>query len=246
VDGNLASEIAIGCRILANEDLTWASYGHISARTNDGVVLVKGRGPHEEGLEFATASDVVATTLGGELVEAREGISPPGELPIHLNILKSRPDVGAVVHAHPRIVVALSAAGVRLAPIYGSYDPFGALLAARDLVYYPSSLLINTAERGRELAETFASGRACILHGHGLVTVGANVQEAVCAAVTIGELAKTTWLSRVIGPVDVISDNDLKFFSDFVDLPSTRERLAARSDTSDLPMWHYLVKRLQR
>ena len=48
--------------------------------------------------------------------------SPPQELPIHTAILRARPAVTAVVHAHPPAVVAMSLADLAFQPIFGAYD----------------------------------------------------------------------------------------------------------------------------
>ncbi len=71
--------------------------------------------------------------MDGSLVEGGEGLVPPNESQIHLEILRARPDVQSVVHIHPIDVVALGAAGRRLLPLYGAFSPAGLKLATKTL-----------------------------------------------------------------------------------------------------------------
>ena len=211
-----AELLATACRVLAGEGLSRVSTGHVSARIGTGGnVAMRGRPATDAGLEFAEAGDMVEMTMDGHVVagEAR----PPRECFIHLEILRARPDVNSVVHMHPRWVVALRAAGVELAPIYGAYDPEGLRLALGDIAYFHSSRLIDSPESGRELAAVLGSRPCCVLDGHGIVTVGASVESAVLTAIALDELAHVTWLAASVGTPVPISAEDQAHMSGVVE-----------------------------
>lgn len=207
----LRRKVALACRILAAEDVSRISFGHVSARTEPGgdVVAMRGRPASDRGLEFCTEDDVVELDYQGRVIGSST-VSAPREKWAHLGIYSRRSDVNSVVHVHPRWVVALSAAGRDLGPIYGAYDPDGCRLGACDLATFRSAALIDSPELGSVLATALGEKSACVLSGHGIVTVGESVEAAVSTAIAVTELAHVTWLAAVAatGPLVTISADD--------------------------------------
>ncbi|MER6978838.1 class II aldolase/adducin family protein [Streptomyces carpinensis] len=138
----LRERVAVACRVLAVTGLVEHILGHVSARTGDQTLLVRGRGPEERGLAFTTVGDVQEVDLDGE-GETPPGWSAPSELPIHAEVLRARPEVTAVVHAHPPAVVAASVADLPWLPLVGSYDIPAARLAHDGIPVWPRSALIR-------------------------------------------------------------------------------------------------------
>lgn len=208
--GAVRWELATACRVLALRGLVDDVLGHVSQRLPDGNVAVRCRGPNERGLRFTQPADIRVVTLGGELVDdGPAGWAPPSELPIHTGVLAARPEVGAVVHAHPRSVVTLTLAGLALQPIVGAFDIPAARMAAAGIPIHPRSVLIRRADLADEMVASLGSAEACLLHGHGLVTVGATVAEAVLAALRVDSLARLTLdVHRVGGRPQPIPDTD--------------------------------------
>lgn len=169
--------VALACRILAARGLSEDVLGHVSTRLDDGRIAVRCRGPEERGLLFTTDDDV----------RTADGL--PNELPIHTEVYAARPDVRAVVHAHPPRVVAADLAGVPLVPLVGAYNIPAARLAAGGIPVYERGVLVNTPELGREMVEAMADRPVCVLRGHGVTTVGATVEEAVVNALALDSLA---------------------------------------------------------
>ena len=116
----LRREVALACRVLAHAGLAADVLGHVSVRAEGGL-LVRCRGPAESGLLFTTAADVHLVGPDGR-ADLPGGYAVPGELPIHAATLRARPDVRAVVHAHPPALVAADLAGLTLRPVVGAYN----------------------------------------------------------------------------------------------------------------------------
>jgi 3,4-dihydroxyphthalate decarboxylase len=199
-------ELARACRVLAHRHLSDDILGHVSLRIDDDHLLVRCRGPHERGLRFTEPGDIGLVDLDGRPAQPSgqsrvaqasghsppmpEGYRPPNELPLHTEILRRRTDVQSVVHAHPRAVVAATLAGLPLLPMAGAFDIPAARLAERGIGRYPRAVLVNRPELGRDVAEALGDGQACVLHGHGVVTVGSSVAGAVLAALAVDSLAR--------------------------------------------------------
>lgn len=239
----LRSQVATACRILGREGISLSAYGHVSTRipgTDD--FFIKSRGPQEEGLEFATDADIVRMDASGELAEDAHRVSPPNEKHIHLAIYESRPDVGSVIHAHPELVVALTASGRAIQALYGAYDPAGLALIEGGLPIYPSSRLINDRDSGRAVADTMGKSSVCLLAGHGVAVAGADVEDAVMKAVALHGLARMNWLAAAVGSPAPISDADRLFWAERSAHLGAHTRVRDDGNRAD---WHYYNRRLQ-
>src|SRR5689334_1977355 len=106
----LRAFVGTACRVMAACGLVEHVLGHISVRVSRDELLVRCRGPVEAGLAATTADDVKLVPLQGDPHGDRDlgAWSVPNELPIHRVLLRRRPSVTAVVHAHPPAVVAWS------------------------------------------------------------------------------------------------------------------------------------------
>jgi 3,4-dihydroxyphthalate decarboxylase len=147
---------------------------------------------------FTTTADIHEVIDGEPLPD---GFRIPNEFPIHSQVLAARPEAAAVVHAHPPAVVACDLAGLQLRPIVGAYNIPAMRMAREGLPVYPRSLLINDDSLGAAVAQTLGDRPVCILRGHGIVTVGDTVQQAVVRAINVEILARMT-LAANRGPTE--------------------------------------------
>jgi ribulose-5-phosphate 4-epimerase/fuculose-1-phosphate aldolase len=232
----LAEPIATACQVLAETGLAPNVLGHVSVRLADGDVLIRCRGPRERGLAFTTAEDARRMSLAGRPLDAGEW-SVPNEWPIHTAVLRRRPDVSAVVHAHPAAVVTMSLAGLPWLPIVGAYDIPAARIAAGGIPVWPRAVLVDSAELGDDLASCLADRPVAVLHGHGLVAVGTGdpehaLAEAVTNAVAVDSLARMILAVRAAGAAPApIADEDL------AGLPDLGSGFTVET------MWRHLVAR---
>lgn len=227
--------VAQACRILAMEGLVEGVLGHVSVRTGEDRMLIRCRGRDEHGLMFTTDEDVRLTDFGGEILGDADGYKVPNELPIHGEILRARPEVTAVVHAHPPDVLLCGVAGLELRPVFGSYNIPAMRMAIEGVPVYPRSVLIRRPELAKEMLAAMGDRPICLLKGHGITVTGASVEEAVVRALNLNTLATVTLeLARLgadpepVPPEDVAELPDLG--SAFNDLSVWRHLLAkARS-----------------
>jgi ribulose-5-phosphate 4-epimerase/fuculose-1-phosphate aldolase len=202
---SLFESVATACQVLAATGLSPGVLGHVSVRIGPDEALVRCRGPREAGLATTTAEDIKPVRITGP-TSPRElgGWSAPNELPIHTAVLRARPDVTAVVHAHPAAVVTMSLARLPWLPIVGAYDIPAARIAAGGIPTWPRAALVNTQDLGDELAQCLGERPVGVLYGHGLVSVGcgdpaAALAEAVTNAYAVDCLARMTLAVRAAG-----------------------------------------------
>jgi L-ribulose-5-phosphate 4-epimerase len=169
--------------------------GHASARVpGSDRILIKPR--HSETMRVPadlTTERVLEVDLDGAVVGGEE--TPPSERFIHTAIYRARPDVGGVVHTHQMYATAFGCVGRAILPILHVEAP----LVGGGVPIYPSPELIKTSELGAAVAETLGGSPVCHLQGHGIVSVGVDVREAVVWAIHLERLARANLLVAQIG-----------------------------------------------
>src|SRR5205823_275502 len=121
---DLKHKVALSCRILAMMGMVKASLGHVSARIpGTEEMFVRSRATPDVGLPFVADEDVRRAPLtipsGGDM---GDGYRAVGEIAIHGEIMRFRPEVNCVIHAHPPGALMIGLGGVELKPIVGAYD----------------------------------------------------------------------------------------------------------------------------
>jgi HCOMODA/2-hydroxy-3-carboxy-muconic semialdehyde decarboxylase len=142
------------------------AYGHCSARIDEKSFLVCA--PRPMGL-IKPGEPGRAVPIDGPLPE---GVL--GEVRIHREIYKRRPDVGGVVRAMPPNAMTLSVFGKTPKPRHGP----GAYFAPQPPLW-DSPMLVRDDNDAVKLAELMGDGRAIVMRGNGVVTAGESIQHAV-------------------------------------------------------------------
>ena len=231
--------IATACRLLAYLGLVRETTGHVSARLDDRRMLIRCRGQLEAGLVHTQAEAVRRVDFDGANLDGAGSYETPTELPIHGEIYRARPDVRAVVHAHPRASLVCTLLGLELQPIFGAFDPNAMALSVDGVPIFPRSILVRERAVGAELARTLGMKPVCILRGHGTVTTGASVQEATIRAIQLETLASITLeIARAGGRPQPISPEDAEYFQRLRETQD-RKALAHGADVFKWTWRHY-------
>jgi len=235
-DSLLAKNVALSCRILAKLGQFKETTGHVSARSASGLnMLIRGRGKEESGLLFTKPSEVVEADFDGRMVREKAGLKTPNESCIHGELYRARPDVGAIVHAHPPSLVLTSMAGIELKPVFGGYDPRAMRLALRPIPVFESSLTLHTKEQVHAMMEVMGERDICIMRGHGVVVCGKSVEDATIKAIKLDALAEMNLELARLGKSATISEADIAAF----------QNRTGKGDGSVQPVWRYYIEWLK-
>lgn len=203
-------KVATACRILASKGLVAGILGHVSMRVSETELLVRCRGEDEPGLANTRASDIWRVDLDGAPVDLPEGYRSPNELPIHTELMRRNPAIGAVVHAHPPSALLSGLAGLTPRPVFGAFNIPAMRLAQRGVPVYPRAVLISRRELAEEMADAMGLSPVCLLRGHGITAAAGTVEGAVTLAVDLDELLRVTVeLARLGAEPPELSDEDL-------------------------------------
>jgi ribulose-5-phosphate 4-epimerase/fuculose-1-phosphate aldolase len=171
-------------------------FGHLSVRVpgTDTFRLTR----HSLALK-ADADDFLLMNMDGKVLDGRG--DAPGEYPIHLEILRSRPDVGSVVHYHGMHSTAFTTSEQTLKAIH-----LMGTLFHDGIPVYPDPRLVSNKQRGEALAKSLGPHRAVLLRAHGAAITGASVEEAVGGAFLFEENARRACISAGLGRPAWIDD----------------------------------------
>jgi len=169
----VAEDIVAACRVLDGEGLTEA-FGHVSARLDDGSILMTPRvGPGLVG----DAAELLRIDAEGTVLDGDEALLP-GEAALHLGAYRARPDIGAVVRIHGPACLAASTALDALPAVCGVGMFCGSAVPVHDV-----SITVTSPEGGDAVAKALGEGAAIALRGFGQVTIGPDVRVALARAV---------------------------------------------------------------
>ena len=180
--------------------MTTTSGGNLSLRTEEGDVWIT---PTRVDKGNLRREDIVLVRGDGSI----EGLHPPSsELPLHLAIYRSRPELRGIVHAHPVALVAFSL--VHEVPNTRLFHK--ARTVCGEVGFAPYALPGSEA-LARNVAEAFRAGGYCaILENHGVVTAGESLREAFHRFETLEFTSKTIIKARQLGTVRYLTDEEIE------------------------------------
>lgn len=144
-----------------------------------------------------TESMLVVVDAAGKRVEGLK--KPPGELELHLAIYRTRPDVQAIVHAHPPYATAFGAARQPLEP---NCLP-EAVISLGQVPLAPFAL--PRTELALEAVSRCASkGEAMLLPGNGAIALGPDLSLAYLRLELVEHLAQILHHARALGGAQAI------------------------------------------
>lgn len=202
-ESNFRSQIVAACRKLERKDLIAASDGNVSCRVGDNCILITPSGIPKGDLE---PEDLVRTNMEGEVLEGTR--KPSSEIRMHLYVYRHRPDVGAVVHAHPPMATAFTLSGFlfhskALPEVWLTIGPVPTAPYATP----------STDEVPQSIAPYVEHHRAILLRRHGALTFGKNVLEACMRMEKIEHAAKILFYASILEDRKLpasMSDSEIK------------------------------------
>ena len=202
-------DLVIANRILANEGVLDA-YGHVSVRDLDDAStfwMARSLSPELVGLD-----DLMAFDPSGE---PRSGDSRPPCLErfIHAGVYEARPDGLAVVHGHTESLLPFGITSTPLIPVFHAASDMGTAVPVWDIRdrFADTDMLVQSAEQGRDLANTLGQGAVALMRGHGFVAVGGSLVTTVRLCVNLARNARVLlWASLLGGPVRALSEGEVR------------------------------------
>ena len=171
--------VEVGRRIY-NLGFVAANDGNISVRVGDDEILTTPTGVSKG---FMTPDMIIRVDMAGNKLEGE--LNPSSELKLHLEVYKQRPDVRAVLHAHPPVATAFAVAGI---PLDKPVLPEIVISLGRiPIAKYATP---STEELPASVRPYLEDHDAVLLENHGALTVGSNLFNALFKMEQIEHFAK--------------------------------------------------------
>ena len=192
---SIAEEIVAVCCRLYDRGLIAGQDGNVSVRLDDGHILVTPAGLSK--VDVAPGALVELTPEGSQVTD---GLAASSEVGMHLRIYRERPDVRAVVHAHPPVATAYGAVG---------RDFMDAVLP--EVIFHLGRVplvpfaLPGTPALGEAMAPFLADHDAFLLACHGATTVGPSLGLAHQRMESLEHAARIMFAAAQLGSVTPLS-----------------------------------------
>ncbi len=213
----IKKDIVRVCELIDQRQYVGGRDGNVSVRVSETTILITRAGVRKGDV---TVDDLLRIDRKGNRLGGRG--DPSTETGMHLRIYDRRPDVRAVVHAHPPVSTGFAAAGVAMDECVLPEVIVG--LGRVPVARYATP---GTAELSASLDPVLSDHDAILLENHGVVTVGADVESAYQRMETVEHAARVLLVARLMGGANPLSGGQVADLLDARTRYGVREGLAA-------------------
>ena len=193
-----ADIVEVGRRMYAR-GYTASNDGNISARLGADRLLMT---PKSVCKGFMTPDMMCITDLEGKKIQGDR--DPSSEMLMHLEVYRQRPDVQAVVHAHPPIATGFAVAGIPL-----TRAVLAEVLTTLGSIPIAEYATPSTRELPEAVRKYITAHDGMLLANHGALTVGPDLFAAYFKMETIEHFAKISLVARLLGRENLISREEV-------------------------------------
>ena len=176
-----------------------ANDGNVSVKLDDGTFIATPTGVSKS---FIIPDILVRINDKGELLEGER--KPSSEIKMHLRCYSERPDVGAVVHAHPPTATGYAVANKAL----DEYSMIESVIAIGSVPVTPYGTP-STEEVPEAITPYLQEHDVMLLQNHGALTVGADLITAYYRMETLELFAKISLTAHLLGGAQEISRENI-------------------------------------
>jgi L-fuculose-phosphate aldolase len=186
------------CRRMNALGINQGTSGNISVRHVDGLLITPTSVPYDA----MTPDQIVFMAMDGSHAPSQK---PSSEWRFHLDILKARQDVNAVVHAHPTYCTILAIMGMEIPPVH-----YMIAAAGGDSIRCAPYATFGTVELSEHAVRALEDRLACLLDHHGMIAVGKSLDKAMWLAVEVETLARQYHGCLQIGEPPLLSSAEIE------------------------------------
>lgn len=196
---NLRTEIIAQCRWMNASGLNQGTSGNISARHGDTLLITPSATPYDK-LE---PQMIAALPLDGGGTWSGP-LTPSTEWRFHFDIMRRRPEVGAIVHTHSTFATAVAITRQPIPACHYMVAAFGG-----NDVKCAGYARYGTQELSDLVLQALEGRNSCLLANHGAIATGPDLAKAMWLAVELEALAKQYVIALQIGSMVVLKDAEI-------------------------------------
>jgi len=195
-DRDKRQSIIDACRTMNALGINQGTSGNISLRHGDGMLITPTSTPYGA----MKPDQIVYMHLDGNHDPAQR---PSSEWRFHRDILKARPEVNAIVHAHPPYSTMLAIMGMEIPPVH-----YMVAVAGGDTIRCAPYATFGTQELSEYAVRALEGRLACLLAHHGMIAAGPSLAKAMWLAVEVEALARQYHGCLQIGTPPLLSKEE--------------------------------------
>jgi len=194
---DLRLELIATARAMQPAGLNRGTAGNVSVRSGDGFLITP------TGMPYAalSADDIPLMALDGSHQGSRK---PSSEWRFHRDLYASRPEVGAVLHAHSPFAVSLACLRYDIPAFHYMIARFGG-----DSIRCADYAIFGSAELSNAALAAMHERKACLLANHGLLVAGRDLDEVLALAIELEELCEQYWRACQLGQPVLLSTSEM-------------------------------------
>jgi L-fuculose-phosphate aldolase len=194
----LRLELIAHCLKMNASGLNRGTSGNLSVRSGEGMLITPSGVPYEQ----LQPEDVVLMNLDGRY---QHRLAASSEWRFHRDIYLARPEVCAVVHAHPIHCTTLAIRGMEIPAVHYMIAAAGGnTIRCAPYFTYGTEALSVAAVRALE------GRKACLLAQHGMIAVGAGLPQALWLAQEVETLAQLYFNVLVLGGATALAEDEIE------------------------------------
>ncbi len=191
-----------------------ANDGNMTVRLNDREILTTPTGISKG---FMTTDMIIKVDYDGKVISGNPKYRPSSEVAMHIDVYRERPDINAVVHAHPPFATSFAVAGI---PLDKCVLPEAIIIiGAVPIAKYG---LPSTSELPDNIRPHIQNNDVILLENHGALTLGTDLLSAYHRMETLEHTANIVTKSIQLGNLGVLPEGE-------------RDRLMTLRDKFNLP-----------
>jgi L-fuculose-phosphate aldolase len=193
----LRIDLVARAKDIAVSGLNRGASGNLSVRHGDRMLITPSAVPYPE----LRPEMIASMPLDGEYGSWDGPLKPSTEWRFHLDLMRARPDIGAVVHTHAPWCTVLAIAHKPIPAIHYMMAAFGCTeIPVCDYACY------GTAELSDHVIRTLGDRAGCLMANHGMLTVANSLARACWLAQEMEAMAHQHYHTLLIGGGHILSD----------------------------------------
>lgn len=194
----LRRELVETCLAMNRQGINQGTAGNASVRVPDGMLVTPSGVPYDH----MKPADIVVLDHKGR--PKGRGV-PSSEWRFHFDILRSREDVGAVLHAHPPFCTALACLAMEIPAFH-----YMVAVAGGDSIRCAPYATFGTQELSDNALDALEERKACLLANHGMICAADSLKAALALAIEVEALAQQYWRALQIGTPDILPAGEMQ------------------------------------
>ncbi|MEZ5538061.1 MAG: class II aldolase/adducin family protein [Thiolinea sp.] len=193
---NLRTALIKQCLFMNSSGLSAGTSGNMSVRYQNQMIITPSGIPYEQ-LE----PDMLASMLLDGEGEWQGPLKPSSEWRFHLDLMRGRDDVGAIVHAHPPYCTSLAITRREIPAVHYMIAAFGG-----NTIRCADYARFGTAELSGHVLKAMQGRNGCLMANHGMLVAGSSLEKAMWLAIELETLAQQYFNTLLIGEATVLDD----------------------------------------